>query len=204
MLLNTVLFALVFVPCGYNQLVKTMKLRLFLLALVALSLSGCDEKPQTVTIKNKYSIDLPPFLTATAELNKDASLQYQNGAREFYVVVIDEPRKKFDDLMKQGELGYGPDLDGYSRLLVDSIREKLGDKDKQAPKTEKINGLDARLTSLTGTVQNINVYWRVAYVQGRNHYYQVLCWTLTQNKDKYDAQMGEIIHSFKEVDKRKK
>ncbi|MFP9097692.1 hypothetical protein ACLI09_01450 [Flavobacterium sp. RHBU_24] len=181
-----------------------MKIRLLLLIVIALSLTACEKKPQTVTIKNKYSVDLPSFLTATNELNKDASLQYQNGAREFYVVVIDEPRKTFDDLMKEGGLGYGPDLDGYSRLLVDSVRDKLGDKDKRTPTTEKINGLDARLTSLTGTVQNINVYWRVAYVQGRKDYYQILCWTLTENKDKYDNQMVEIIKSFKEVNKSRK
>ena len=181
-----------------------MKLRILLLAIVALALNACDSKPETVTIKNKYSVELPSFLTVATDLNEDASLQYENGTREFYVVVIDEPRKAFDDMMLSGELGYGPDLDGYSQLLVDDVRETIADKSTAKPTKAKINGLDARLTSLSGTVEDLNVYWRVGYIQGKKDYYQVLCWTLLENKEKYDAQMGEIINSFKELDKSRK
>lgn len=181
-----------------------MKIRLLLLAFVALTLSSCNQKPQTVTIKNKYSVDLPSFLSVATGLNDDASLQYKNEMREFYVVVIDESRKDFDDMMQSGELGYGADLDGFSQLLVDDVRETIGDKNTEKPVKTKINGLDARLTSLTGTVEDINVYWRAGYIQGKKDYYQVLCWTLTDNKDKYDAQMTEIIKSFKETDKSRK
>jgi hypothetical protein len=181
------------------------KLPILLLAVVAVLLTACESKPETVTIKNKYSVDLPSFLSESAtELNKDASLQYENGAREFYVVVIDESRKEFNDVMASGELGYGADLDGYSQFLVDDVRETIGDTSTVKPVNAKINGLDARLASLAGTVEGLNVYWRVGYIQGKKDYYQVLCWTLLENKDKYDAQMGEIIKSFKEVDKTRK
>ena len=181
-----------------------MKIRLFLLAFAALTLTACDDKPQTVTINKKYSVDLPSFLSVATDLNEDASLQYENQLREFYVVVIDEPRKAFDDMMESGEIGYGPDLDGYSQLLVDDVRETIADKSTAKPTKAKINGLDARLASLSGTVENLNVYWKVGYIQGKKDYYQVLCWTLAENKEKYDAQMGEIINSFKETDKSRK
>lgn len=181
-----------------------MKLRLLLLAFVAITLSACDGEPQTVTIKNKYSVELPSFLSVATDLNDDASLQYENGMREFYVVVIDEPRKDFDDMMINNDLGYTPDLDGYSQILIDDVRETLHDKNTAKAEKTTINGLEARTTSLTGTVQNLDVYWKVGYIQGKKDYYQVLCWTLTENKDKYDAQMADIIKSFKELDKSRK
>lgn len=178
-----------------------MKIARFLLAALTLFLAvSCGDDTQTVTVKH-YSLTLPTFLTVTKGLNDAASLQYQNAGREFYVLVIDEPRKTFEDLLKENALGYEPNLDGYSGLLIESLVEGSGAKEKPAVTAKKINGLDARVTSVKGEVSGEKVFWKIAYVEGKNTYYQVLCWTSQAKQDEYEPQIDAILESFKEADK---
>jgi len=56
--------------------------------LLSLLLIGCaKEEIQSIKIKNQYTIEVPNFMSQTAILNRDASLQVQNEAKEFFTVV---------------------------------------------------------------------------------------------------------------------
>jgi len=176
----------------------------FILAALIISMAvSCDKGTQTVNVK-RYRIDLPGFLTKTTGLNDAASLQYKNEPKEFYVLVIDEPRKTFEDILKENAIGYEPNLEGYSNLLIESLEKGAAAKEKAVITDKKINGLNARVASVTGVVDGIAVFWKIAYVEGKNTYYQVLCWTLPQKQTEHEPLMDNIINSFKETDKSRK
>ncbi|WP_162927102.1 hypothetical protein [Flavobacterium psychrotrophum] len=168
--------------------------------LVLLLAASCGNKTETVTAKH-YSIDVPSFLQKTKGLNDAASLQYKSEDEEFYLLVIDEPRKAFEDLVKENALGFEPNLDGYSGILLESLEEGAHAEVKPVLKPVKINGLTAKVTSLIGSVANEKIYWKIAYIEGKSRYYQVLCWTSPEKQPEFESVMDEIINSFKEVGK---
>jgi Tfp pilus assembly protein PilE/predicted RNA-binding Zn-ribbon protein involved in translation (DUF1610 family) len=104
------------------------------------------------------------------ELSEQGVIEYGNLQREQYLVVISEPKQSYTS---------NTDLSAYNRLIlehksragIDKFRKKyLGEID--------LNGLKALKFELTGEVNGIeNAYLQVA-VEGKNHFHQVLFWSL--------------------------
>jgi hypothetical protein len=181
-----------------------MKKLLLILALPLL-LASCNSEPQTVKVDGKYSIELPDYMTKADSLHEEASLQYDNTLRELYIIVIDENREDYDKLAESGLYeGYNPGLGGYAALLSKQTATAVGQKTIPALADKKINGLSAKTFSLSGKVNNISAYWKVAYIQGKNRYYQIVAWTLADKEKDYSTVMDGMINSFKETDHSKK
>lgn len=177
---------------------------LFLILTTALLVS-CNNDTQTVKVEDKYSIELPEYLDKTSDLNKEASLQYQNMVKELYVIVIDEPKSALAVALEENSLTetYSSDLNGYSKLITDGMDASIKIKKKPEFTDTTINGYKARLLSFEGVNQGYRVYWKLAFIEGNDHYYQIMAWTKAESKGKYEKEMTEIINSFKETDKSK-
>ena len=178
------------------------KITLLLLFALSLIFAGCESnKKQTVKINGQYMVELPGFLSETTELNDDASLQYANELREFYVAVIDEPKKDFDEYMDG--IGEKSGLEGFSEFLIDDFSEN---SEMKKPELKKItfNNLNAYTANLTNMVNGYSTFWKISYIEGAESYYQLFTWTLEKNKDKYAEEMNKIHNSFKEISKDKK
>lgn len=162
-------------------------------------LFSCESKEvKTITIKNKYSVELPEFLSKSQGLHDNASLQYQNVFKEFYIVVIDEPKKEFAEIASTTE-DFSPDLNGYHQILKSGLEEGIQKIDITPTKDIQINGLKAKTFSLTGELSEIPIYYNVAYIEGKDTFYQIVTWTLKSSKQKYQEPMEKIISSFKEI-----
>lgn len=173
--------------------------------LIILLFTGCfsGDSEQLVTIGSKYSISLPSFLTkARVPLNDDASLQYMNTWKEFYVIVIDESKSEMQKALIDNDLSdvYSSDIIGYSDLLIDSFEKEVSTYNKSDIIDTKINDLPARLLSFSGRIEGIDVYYSIAFVEGKERYYQIMTWTLTSKKSQYNDRMEKIIHSFNELE----
>lgn len=161
-------------------------------------LLSCDSKEvQTVTVKNKYTLQVPDFLSKSSDLHEDASLQYQNALREFYVVVIDEPKEDFYSIAETTE-DFPADFEGYHQILRSGLEQEIGKVDITPTKDTQINGLKAKTFSLSGEIETIPVFYEIAYIEGKDRFYQIVTWTLKDNKEKYGEQMRNIVSSFKE------
>ncbi len=185
------------------------KLNKFILPFILLAfICSCNETEQTQTIKKKgaYKIELPGYMSESTILHDEASLQYQNTFKELYIIVLDEPKQSFNNAISGNSLAteYSQDIQGYADLLIEGLSTSLQLSQEPDPKPSKINGLTARTFTMQGISEGIDIYWRVAYIEGRENYYQVLAWTLAENKDKYDAAMGKMINSFKEINRSRK
>lgn len=181
-----------------------MKLRILLFLSLA-ALFACDKATETQTVKigGRYQIDLPAHMSKATGLNDAASLQYQNAVKEFYAIVIDEPKAALEQSIFDNNLEgiYSTDLNGYAKLVTEGMKNNAALDSLPPLKFTKINKLDARLIDVTGTIQGIKAYWKVAYVAGKSRYYQIMVWTLAQNRKKYEADMTAVLNSFKETDR---
>jgi len=183
-----------------------MNIRLFTLIITTLFLAACNtEEKQTVKVGGRYFIELPGSFKEAKELNEAASLQYQDLGNEFYVIVIDEPKDVLEKALFDNALEstYTPDINGYSKLVIEGIDPSVA-IDSVPPFTEgTVGGLKSREISFTGISQGYHIYWKFAFVEGKNRYYQIMLWTMAENRDKREKDMQEIIRSFRETDKSK-
>ncbi|MGL2987732.1 hypothetical protein ACSVH5_09060 [Flavobacterium sp. RSSA_27] len=177
--------------------------KITILFLTILSLYSCQlgDEQQIVTIENKYSVVIPSFLTKTSRLNDDASLQYQHAWKEFYVIVIDESKAEFQKALDDNNLTetYTNDIKGYSGLLINGIEMAISVSHKSEIIDTTINNMPAKLITIRGRAEGIDAYYSLAYIQGKERYYQIMAWTLQNKEYEYKDKMNRIIYSFKEL-----
>jgi|SRR6478672_5788974 len=171
----------------------------FLVISIVLFLVSCEKQEdwQTVTIQDKFSINLPTSLTKTNQLAPDALLQYQNTAKELYVVVINDPKRNLYSVLNWDKNEKGL-LDEYSEQAKMGIQQKLINPNFSPLESIHINGLNARKFTVTGIKNNHRGYYEIAYVEGDNDVYQIHIWTKLDNKEKLSDVIKKIINSFKE------
>jgi len=168
--------------------------------LLILFLSACSNNTQKIKVGDKYSLVLPDYLSETDELNDDASLQYQNTEKEFYTIVIDENKQELFDIIDQSELlaGYQKNLEGYSKLLLDGLIADAGLAVAPKVQDETINGLPAKILSTTLDADGFRVYYKIAMIEGKADFYQVMTWTMESNATEHEEEMEGIVRSFVE------
>jgi hypothetical protein len=176
-------------------------IRLFLVVILIVACQGGDTT-QLVTIDHKYSVLLPSFLEKSGTtLNEDASLQYLHTWKEFYVIVIDEPKSEIESAIENNQLSdrYSKDIDGYAKLMEEKFDgANIGMQgDDWMPVT--INNLSARIKTIRGNSEGVDVFYYFGIIEGKNNYYQVMTWTLAEKEMDYKEQMKNIIYSFKEL-----
>jgi hypothetical protein len=180
-------------------------MKIFPILLLFALLMGCTDskevKTRTVIIEERYSLELPTFLREAKDLHEDASLQYQNRIKDYYVIVIDEPKQDLENVLEEEDLTeeYTSDLKGYTKLLLDGFGMSLQNMGKSELIYTVINDLPANLVKLTGRVDGVDVFFYVGFFEGKETYYQVLAWTSEKKASLYKANMLEILKSMKEI-----
>ena len=197
-------------PTGYPFKLKSamnkLILKAFLIFFTASLLTSCGEEVHTVAVKDLYTVEMPESFKKVTDLNAEASLQYQNNIKGIYAIVIDEPKEALEVALEQNSLHdkYNNDLKGYSQLITDGMDSSISVKKMPDFEDATINGLKARVLSFEGLSSGYAVYWKLAFIEGNNRYYQIMVWTEAKSSNKYEEQMAAIINSFKETDKSKK
>lgn len=182
------------------------KLLLPLVAVIALTFSGCGNKTKfnEVKINGLYSMSLPDYLTEGYELNSEASLQYQNEVKEVYVIVIDESKEEFIEVFESiGEYDSTKSaVDNYAEAQMESIEENMSEvTSKSTMRKADLAGCPARICDVAGTQDGITdaMGFTVAFIEGKETLYMVMTWTFEKTKPDYQDDMNEMINSFKEL-----
>ena len=154
-----------------------------------------------MNVENRYTLDLPSFMSETTDLNTDASLEYQNMFRELYVIVIDEPKDEMHKAIIESELQdyYPMNIEGYSDLVLPAFKEGIVRMEQTEVIDTTINNMDAKLTTISGIVEGIDAYYCLGNYEGKDTYYQVITWTLGDRKNTHQEAMDRILHSLKEL-----
>lgn len=174
-----------------------------ILMVLTVLLGSClgRDGDEIIQVKDQYQIWVPKSLFKADDLNEDASLQYMNALDELYVIVIDESMEElneaFTGLYDSVESFEG--FEFYVNLVSSSFFDALElDPYPQLEKTT-INDLPAMVTGMDATADGIAVTYECAFVKGRDHYYQIIAWTLTDRKEKMQQKMDKMIASFAEI-----
>lgn len=177
------------------------KIFTFILTILLFQACTSGNEEQLVRVGAKYSLSIPSFLTKVSNLNDDASLQYQHAWKEFYVIVIDESKDEMQKALEVNNLTdfYKNNIDGYSRLILDVLTESLTNPYQSALIDTTVNGMPAKLTSLTGKVEGMDAFYSIGIYEGKERYYQVLSWTISSKQYSYKSKMEKILYSLKEL-----
>lgn len=168
---------------------------------VAKDLKENQNSFNTIQINNLYSIDVPDFLVKTNSLNDEASLQYENTAKEYYVIVIDEDKQAFlqalnNELNEDETYTIEEVLEPYSYLQFTTFANEDQYYDFEYI---DVNGLNGQQLDITNYFESLNVFYKMACIEGNDNLYFVVTWTLDSYKDKHNDSMQKIIDSFKEI-----
>ncbi len=183
-----------------------MKNKAAVLLITLFTLLSCKNENSTtqiIKIEDRYQIELPKFLEKGEGLNESASLQYQNVAKEFYVIVIDEPKNELEKSLFENKLesAYSNNLKGYSEIISNNMKNTLSINTMPEIIDGTINGLKSRQIDFNANIGETSIYWKLGFAEGKDRYYQIMVWTLTEKKKEYEKQMQDIINSFRETDR---
>ncbi|MBC8883830.1 hypothetical protein H9X57_12125 [Flavobacterium piscinae] len=64
--------------------------------------------------------------------------------------------------------------------------------------------MEAKLMTVSGTVDGLDIYYQLGFFKGKEHYYQIVNWTEQKRKEDHIEAMEKIISSFKELNRNKK
>jgi hypothetical protein len=175
-----------------------MKNFTFLFFLLSTLFISCKKETvfNSVTINDNYSISIPEYLSPSTGMHQQASAQYENKEKEFYLLVIDESKAD----MQTYDLDY--DIDTYYKNIVSKpFKDFIQGGKISIPGRQTINGAKALIADIEGEVNHTQIFYKLAVIETPNKFYQVVVWTRADQKEMYEKDMLAIIESLKEIDK---
>lgn len=171
-----------------------MKKILLLSTLIVFLSCNRETTFSEVNINNRYSIQMPSYMKPCNDIQKDASLQYQNLEKDIYAIVIDE--KKIT--MQNYDLNFNLDT-YYNNISSQGFSESIKNGKISIPGRQEINGHKALIADITGKLEDNEVYYKFAVVETPYEFYQIMTWTRASHRDKLEKDMTKMIESFKEL-----
>jgi len=166
-----------------------------LVSAVLISCGSGKAEYKSKSVQGMFTFDMPTYLEEMDLENPDAILEYGNGLKEHYVLVISETTDELE--------GLDIDVDSYSDFTVNFLKESLDNSKIQKVNSEikDINGLSANLYKVWGNLAEINqdIFYYIAILKSDSRYYSFYTWTLESREDRYTKTMEHMIESFKEL-----
>lgn len=155
----------------------------------------------TQNINNLYSVNIPDFMKPSKKLNDMASLQYADFFKPLFIIVINEDKAETEQVFKEYDFDdiISPDLEGYANFNINSYKEAMEVRHQSDLKDTIINGLKAKTTVMEVNIDGISIYLTYTFIEGTNNYYQLMAWTKTTQKNRYQELIDSMIYSFQEI-----
>lgn len=157
---------------------------------------------RTISTNSYFDIDIPTKMSADGDLNSSASVQYAyveevaGTVKELYMIVIMETKEEIESY----ELDMEFDALSYGEISANNLESGLDTYEilTKEPKVESINGIDCVKYEMEGTLGDVGVFYKLGVFEGENAFYQVLTWTIKDQKSEFIGDMDKMIASFKE------
>jgi len=197
----------------HMKLLKLLFASSILLIFTSSCLEGFKSEPeklsiasdfQEVKVLDKYSLSVPNYMKSTTILNDEATLQYMNGLKETYVVVLDEDKAQIIEALKVLDSYTEGDslIDNYARYQSTAITEGLeGGSPPSEIKSVVINGKPARVFETNGRLDGVpyDILYILGFTEGEDDVYMIMTWTMKSKAKRYSGTLRQIIKSFKEI-----
>lgn len=161
---------------------------------------------QTVTAKNKFSIDVPTFLSPTTRFGEDVAIQYWSRALDVSFQVIDEPISEFieslDELRKEApDFGKGKTLlDNMAMVVLSNLFDDIDKVEIGDYTNTTINGLNAITLNAFQKRKFLKdaLYGSFAFIEGKETLYQIIILSGGTSITKLADKLERSIRSFRE------
>ncbi|CCG52608.1 Hypothetical protein precursor [Flavobacterium indicum GPTSA100-9 = DSM 17447] len=142
-------------------------------------------------------LSVPDYMTRTSGLNDDACLEFQNPVKEVYTIVIEDSKEN----LKLSEINYEGIDEFYDVVFKDlGVGENYSNRKLGTPKKKTIGNYTILYNecSLRDKELELNLYYVMGLVETPTSFYQVMSWTLLENKEKFKKDFENIIFTLKE------
>ena len=156
------------------------------------------------SFQDQFEIEVPSQMEATTKLNPVAELQFkyaeqfEGEVKENYIIVL-------SDIYENSVPTDDSELMEYAQQSLDTLM--IGKKSFEVlnePKVESVNGMNMvsqevkANISLTDSTQ-LDLLYITGIYQGKKAHYQIISWTVLDQKDDFAQDMRRMVYSFKEI-----
>ena len=143
-------------------------------------------KFNTVTVDGKFSISIPTYLSKTDSIDPSALLQYKNRKEQLFLLVYE----KSDTLHLP--------IEALFKSFSDDFISRIGRANLIKYYPEKINSHHAVIGNIRGTVNETEVYYRIAVIKVNDTTcFEIIVGTTENNIGQYDEDIGKILNEIK-------
>ncbi|WP_026999632.1 hypothetical protein [Eisenibacter elegans] len=147
-----------------------------------------DEFDTLIFADGRYQMMIPEYFGQQRSLNEHALLQYGSEKRRFYLVVIRDSRYDLS-----------PDYNAlpvYYNFVNGRLAMAMTNIKTLRPSTLEIGGYAALKGEIRGTSTEGDFFYKIAVVQTKEHFYQLITWAPEENRATYTQEMDLMINSF--------
>ena len=149
-----------------------------------------QETTKTIVGTDNHVSFVVPTTWDTLDLNKAAELQYGNGAKEIYLVALNDAKM---DLV-------GWNLTKHSYIILGNLMKSLSSPKVSSRKELVIQGFNAVQYEIECTTHDLNVIYVLTDIETPHIFSQILSWTLKSHADENLPLLREVTKSFKDPD----
>ena len=136
------------------------------------------------TCPTGFSISIPEYLSKTDSIDSSALLQYENEKEQMFLLVYE----KIDSTNTSPEK--------FFKTFSDNFTAKIEHGKLINYYPEKINGLDAVIGNIRGSVNETGVYYKIASIKNNKSFYEIIIGISSTMKSSYDEDINQIIYSI--------
>lgn len=152
------------------------------------------------------SLEIPAEMALMDKLNPDATIKYgqvsqeEDKVYENYILVIPETYEELESFGSSVQF----DINSYNKACLEKLTSGLVEFTEVETTEEELDGNKAIIQKLVGSKQikedlSIDIFYELAVIEGEKGYYQVLSWTLADQRSKFESNMDRMTNSFKEI-----
>jgi hypothetical protein len=120
----------------------------------------------------------------------DATLQVGNLFAEEYLIVIPDAR---------AELGEDFLLQEFAEIASGQTLESVGEGEAGDLVEVEVGGLPGYRREVRGIIEGNDISYHLTYLEGKDHFYQIMAWTLTEKKATVFPKLEAAAASFSEI-----
>lgn len=139
----------------------------------------------------QFHIDVPGNWSDNDLGSEDASVQVANLFREEYLLVIEETKADFEADFTVSD---------FADLASSLVEESLVGGNRGELTELTINGLPAARCRIKGSADGVQVVYLNTYIEGAEHFYQVMAWTLPSKEKIAFPIFEKAVSTFRDGD----
>ena len=174
-----------------------MKKVVILIVILAAMNLPAQTNTERIKVGHTFNISVPNIMMRTYTLVEGAKLQFQNGVKNIYLVVLDESKEELKGLGVVCN-----NVEDYYETITKDYQTNYKNYKQISKRNINNNGYKIIQTEYQYTggdlAKAIEIYFCQDYVETEKYFYKVACWTTPENIEKLGPLMREISKSIKE------